>query len=140
MRSAWFAAYFTEGHTYCHHEATFHNHSMDLPQFDHVGNADSGYVLRKDWVEAIGPHKIVIVHRPVEEVEASLRGIGQTDTRWLLDQMVPVLEQLDGLHIHFDEINTRLKDIHDYLELPGYDPWRASLFSKMNIQSKYWRK
>lgn len=139
MRSAWFAAYFNYGKVYCHHEATFHNSSMDLPQFDYVGNSDSGYILTPDWVKALGDHKLVIVHRDIDEVERSLKKIGQNDSRWLLEQMQPVLEKLEGLHIEFNEINTRIKDIHDYLEIPGYDPYRAALFSKMNIQSQYWR-
>lgn len=138
-RSAWFSAYLTQGDTYCHHEATFHNSSMDIPMFANVGNSDSGYVLCKDWVENLGEHKVVVVHRSVDDVQSSLDKIGQTDTRWLLEQMVPVLESLDALHIDFEDINKRIKEVHTYLEIPGYDPYRAALYSKMNIQSQYWR-
>jgi predicted nucleotidyltransferase len=138
-RSAWFAAYFTEGRTYCHHEATFHNNSMEIPGFDHVGNSDSGYVISKDWVEENPVDKIVVIHRSIDDVERSLKSIGQTNVRWLLEQMEPALQGLNALHVDFNDINKRIKDIHDYLELPGYDPYRAALFSKMNIQSQYWR-
>lgn len=137
-RSAWFSAYFTQGPSYCHHEATFHGSDMNVP-FEYQGNSDSGYILCPDWVEALGPHKLVVIHRSIDEVEKSLASIGQKDTRWLLEQMAPALESLDALHIDFKEINTRIKDIHDYLEVPGYHPYRAALYSKMNIQSQYWR-
>jgi len=137
-RSAWFSAYLSQGPVYCHHEATFHGSSMDVP-FDYVGNSDSGYILCPEWAEAQGPHKVVVIHRPVDEVEKSLASIGQKDTRWLLEQMEPSLQALDALHVDFHDINKRIKDIHDYLGIPGYHPYRAALYSKMNIQSQYWR-
>jgi hypothetical protein len=139
MRSAWFAAYLTQGDVLCYHEAIHSEETLQTAGYSHVGTADSGYILSPDWIEAAPAHKLVIVHRPVDDVVRSLKGIGQSDTRWLLEAMGPKLRQLEGLHIEFDDINDKLEDIHDYLGLPGYDEERADLFANLNVQSQDWR-
>jgi len=138
-RTAWFAAYFSQGKTICYHEATAHGNNMKNPNYHHVGTADSGYVLMPEWVETLGEHKIVTIHRPVDDVAESLSDINQDNTMWLLNRMVPILETLPGLHVDYNDVNNRLREIHHYLELPDYDPERAKLFQTMNIQSIYWR-
>lgn len=137
-RSAWFAAYLTSGTTYCYHEATFTDEDLDLPGYENVGSSDSGYLLRPEWASRNMPDKTVIIHRDIDIVEASLKRIGVENTRMLLETMEPALEQLEGLHINFDEINDRIEDVHDYLQIE-YDPKRAELFAKMNIQEVNWR-
>jgi len=123
----------------CYHEAIATNENMHNPNFKHVGTADSGYVLVPAFKEALGDHRLVIIHRDIDDVEKSLKKIGLMDTRNLLESMVPELEKLDGLHIRIADIDTRIKEIHDYLEIGGYNPWRAAEFSKLNVQSQYWR-
>lgn len=102
-----------------------------------MGTADCGYVLCDDWVKSIGKHKLVIIHRDYSEVIKSLISIGMPTEN--LSGIPTMLEKLNGLHIDFDDINKRLKEIHDYLELPGFDRMRARLFTNMNIQSMDWK-
>ena len=138
MRSAWFAAYLTQGDVLCYHEAIHAEEDLQAVGYTHVGTADSGYILSPDWVEAHDV-KLVVIDRDVDDVVHSLKGIGQSDTRWLLEAMRPKLAELDALHVDFEDINERLKEIHDYLGLPGYDEERADLFCNLNIQSQDWR-
>lgn len=141
MRSAWLAAYFTQGDVICYHEAAFNNDDMDIEGYQHVGSADSGYVLplSRDWADALGEHKIVVVERDIDEVVHSLKGIGQKDTKWLLDVMAPQLKKLPGLHVDYYDLDKRLKEIHDYLGIEGYCPDRHAIFANLNIQSQDWR-
>jgi len=139
MRSAWFAAYFTQDDTLCYHEAIHGDDPMSVPGYKHVGTADSGYILSPDWVEANPDVKLVVINRDTDDVVRSLKSIGQSDTRWLLEAMKPRLAKLDALHIDFEDINDSLPEIHDYLGIPGYDEERARLFCNLNIQSQDWR-
>jgi len=133
-RTAWFAAYLTQGDVLCYHEAFYNN--LPLEGAPYVGTADCGYAL-KDW--GIGEHKLVVIHREPESVASSMRAIGLEDRFGYLPVLAEKLYKLDGLHVDFNEINERLEEIHDYLGLPGYDKKRAELFSTMNIQSMEWR-
>ena len=133
-RTAWFAAYLTHGDVLCYHEAFYHHQQLEGAY--HVGTADCGYALR-DW--GIGKHGLVVIHRDYKDVAKSMRAIGLVDEIGYLPILAERLQELDGLHIEYSEIDDRIEEIHDYLGLPGYDKKRAELFSKMNIQSMEWR-
>ena len=141
-RSAWFATYFTQGKTLCYHEATLNDHDTDIEGYDHVGNADSGYIICPEWIEQFGDHKVVVIHRDPAVVQKSLDAVPYEfgELLWVLKMAARRLKALDALHVNFDDINPRLEEIHDYLGVPGYDQERAQLFFDMNIQSKNWSK
>jgi len=121
----------------CYHEAIYNK--QELSGYRNVGTADCGYVLCPDWVESIGQHKLVVIHRDYREVAQSVKDIDLEDTIDYLPKLAEQLRKLDGLHINFKDIDERLWEIHDYLDLP-YDKERAELFIGMNIQSREWRK
>jgi len=133
-RSAWFAAYFSEGDSICVHEASLNG----WPDTSHPdqGTADCSYILLKEWFESIGEHKLIIIHRNIFEVEDSLKRIGTLVSD--LYGMAESLNALDGLHVNYNDINDRLEDIHGYLGLP-FDRTRAELFKTLNIQSEKYR-
>jgi len=133
-RTAWFAAYLTCGDVMCYHEAIPNNNQLSA----NTGTADCGYALCPDWVESIGRHKLVIIHRDCKEVAESMARIGLPDTTGYLPDLDRKLQKLNGLHVDFEDIDMRLEEIHNYLDLP-YDKKRAELFSGMNIQSNRWR-
>jgi hypothetical protein len=132
-RTSWFAAYLTHGDTFCHHEAIHFNKSMDMPGYKNVGNSDSGYPLNEAWAKELGNHKIVIVHRDIDEVVESLSYVGIHDVRPLLEEIHRNMDKLTGLHVKFENVNEHLPDICEYLEVP-YDEQRAMLFSALNIE------
>ncbi len=139
-RGAWLAAYFSQGDVLCYHEATLNFSDMDVEGYTHVGNSDSGYTICPDWVEELGDHKLVVVHRNPLVVTESLKKVGFGDLTEQMVRQADVLRKLEGLHIEFEEINPRLKEIQEYLEVPGYDESRATLFFNMRIQSLDWSK
>lgn len=132
-RTAWFSAYLSTGDTFCHHEAIYHNLPMDLEGYANVGNSDSGYVLRPQWGEEQDEHKIVVIHRDIDEVRASLAAVGVFDARELLLDCSDKLEDLHGMHMNFNQVNDKLEDIHNYIGVP-YDPDRAKLFKTLHIE------
>ncbi len=141
-RGAWFAAYFTQGKTLCYHEATLNNSDMDVEGYDHVGNADSGYIICPEWQDALGDHKVVVIHRNAGSVAEALDALPYEfgEQEWALKMAARRLRAIEGLHIEFGEINPRLEEIHEYLGIPGYDAERAHLFFNLNIQSLDWSK
>lgn len=132
-RTAWFAAYLTNGDTFCHHEAIFHNKSMDLEGYANVGNSDSGYVLRPEWGPEQDTHRIVVIHRDIDEVRTSLAAVGIFDARELLLDCDDKLDELKGFHVHFNHINDKLEDICNFIQVP-YDRDRAELFKTLHIE------
>ena len=134
-RTAWFAAYFMGvKDTICYHEASFMGNEMDVP-YRNIGNSEAG--VPQEWLDEFKPQKIVVVHRPVAEVERSLEIIGQPVKKGFIEALEERNQGIDGLHVDFYDIN--IEKIHDYLGLAGHDPYRAALFADMNVQSKHWR-
>jgi len=138
-RTAWFAAYLTQGEVLCTHEAIAHKLPMTSENHKYVGTADSGYVLDPDWMEEYDGIKIVIIERDTQECIDSLNGLIPQDCSWLLRSMARALGKVDALRVPFYDIERNLEEIHDYLGLPGYSQERATLFSALNIQAQEWR-
>jgi hypothetical protein len=136
MRSAWFSAYFSFPGVHCYHEALYHR--TPLEGYEHTGTADGGgYLLCPDQVAAIGPHRLVVIHRNPNTVIRRLANIGIYGAHW--KPMAKKLHELDGLHVKYKDINARLQEIHEYLGLPGYSKERAELFISLNIQrQEFW--
>ena len=133
-RTAWWAAYLTQGDVFCFHEASYMDADYRIP-FKHKGNSEAG--VPDTFLESFDPQKIVIVHRDIDEVYRSLEIIGQPVRPGYLEELEERNTKLEGLHVDFYNID--LDEVHTYLELPGYSPERAKLFENMNVQSKYWR-
>jgi len=132
-RTAWFAAYLTNGDTFCHHEAIFHGKSMDLEGYANVGNSDSGYVLRPQWATEQDDHRIVVIHRDIDEVRASLAAVGVFDAWDLLLDCASKLDDLKGMHMNFGQVDEKLEDICNFIGVP-YDHDRAELFKTLHIE------
>ena len=120
----------------CYHEAI--PNGNELTGYPHVGTADCGYALCDKWVDSIGEHGLVIIHRDPQEVSKSLDGIGIPDEIGYIPMLAEHLKKLKGLHVDFYDINARLEEIHDYLGIPGYTTERAGIFTNMNIKSMEW--
>lgn len=131
-RSAWFAAYFTNGVETCHFEAIGDN----IPLGPEEGTADCGYMLVPEWVTALGKHKLVVVHRPASEVLDWWITYKQDPN--ILYEMEKGLDKLPGFHVDFHRINEYLPEIHDYLNIP-YDKERAELYCRLNIQAEKYK-
>jgi hypothetical protein len=80
--------------------------------------------------------KKVIIHRNINEViDSCARLFGKSDSIVSkLEYFNEKLNLVDGLHVKFEDINERLRDIWDYcVDLP-YDKERERALLNMNIQ------
>lgn len=134
-RTAWFAAYLTEGDTICFHEAYHNNVDLQVP-FKNKGNSEPS--VPQKWIDEFEPQKIVIVHRDLGDVYRSLKQMGiAPSVQWLQD-LEARNQEMDGLHVDYHNID--LENVHDYLGFGNYNPHRAALYNKMHIQHMNWRR
>jgi hypothetical protein len=125
-RTAWLAEYFN-----CVHEGLFYYPDyQDFMYSNHKGDSTTVYHLIKDHIQ---DHKKVFIHRPLNQVAASLyKAFGWCPDE--LDWWDAELKAGDGLHIHFDDINDSLEGICQYLGVE-YDQSRDYLTAH-NIQNE----
>lgn len=82
-RTAWMAAYCSQGRTLCFHEPITQIESLhdlrrlyDSPYYDHIGISDSGLGFHIGWIlEHLKP-RTLIIDRPRRDVEKSLKRLG----------------------------------------------------------------
>ena len=132
-RHAWFSAYFTNGVETCHFEAI--PNRIEIADGD--GTADPGYLVSPKWIAELGPHRLVIIHRPIDEVMPWWEAKGLDPSHLVaLEQGLDSFK--DALHIDFHDINERLGEIHNWIGIP-WDQERADLFVQLNIQAEKYR-
>ncbi len=127
-RTKWFSEYFTACGYPCAHEGI--NGCASLDEYDNKmknydGNSDSGL--------AFYPFdgKTVIIDRDYDQVLRSLYPYFGDVNLILLKQKI---NELKGLRIKFEDINNRLKEIHEYCVGSTYNKEIAYRYKKMNIQ------
>lgn len=142
-RTAWLAAYFTNGDVYCYHEAL--NGLKSKSEFDEVmthklgisltGNSDSGLLLT-DFNTRFPDAPIVIIERPMRDVILALWNAGIPHYEPLLALIQERMDLRFGcLKIEYDQIDNRLPDICAHIGV-RYDKARHELFNSLNIQRK----
>lgn len=138
-RTSWFASFMSSGDVFCHHEALngckskeeFYQ-KLNLP-YRIVGNSDCGLAYT-DFQKLNAP--TLIIHRDKEEVVESLVKAGICDRSVInvLTDLELRLFDLNGLHVPFNEIDSRIREIYHYLTGEFPDENRIRLFSNMRIQ------
>jgi hypothetical protein len=91
-----------------------------------LGLSDTTLGLLPDWVNAHSARKL-IVHRDVAEVEKSL-GMPCPEMQ---------LYDIQGMHVHFNELDDRAKDIWEYLTQTEFDAVRFNLLKDMEVQPHF---
>lgn len=112
-RTAWMAAFLTNGEVFCAHELMNGCHSRQefYAKMEAVdGNSDCGLPL-SNFQEVWDAPTVIIERIPNHEY----------------------LSNLSGLRVGFSELDERMEEICAYIGV-RYDRQRHGLFSKMNIQ------
>lgn len=149
-RTAWFAAFLSDGHTACAHE--FAPHCETPADFARaiVPGKVSGVADTMIWLCDPIPAKRVLVihrdHRAAEAFQQRVFGVKQD-----LSGMAERLRAVPGLHVEFDEIDLRIREIVHFLTGREMDEDRFNLFAPLKIEvlnpmtfvgvdlSEYWR-
>ena len=107
----------------CVHEGVYYYPDYaDFLRSDHIGDSTTCYLQIKEHIKGC---KKVIIHRDIKEVEASLIDLfGENDYGFLMD-IEEGLKGEEGLHIAFNDISKRLREIWNYCKETPFDSGRA---------------
>ena len=96
----------------CLHEGFYYYPNYrEFMESDNMGDSTTCYHMIKDFIK---DEKKVIIHRDVKEVEESIIQLfGNIDTSFLID-MEKELKEAEGLHVNFEDINSRIEEIWDF--------------------------
>lgn len=147
-RTAWFAAFLSDGKVSCPHEFGAHCDGPDGYADAVVPGKVSGVADTLIWLcDPIPARRVLVIHRDCREAEAFQRqmfGVNQD-----LSGLAARLRDVDGLHVEFDEIDDRMPEIVRYLTGFEIDEARYQLFAPLKIEvgdplacmptADYWR-
>ena len=116
---------------YMHEAIFYYGNYYDFFQSDVPGDVTTCYPHVKDCVKN---YPKVFIHRPVEQVKWSIgKAFGMIPEG--LDEMDLEMRSSDGLHVDFDDIDSRLPEICEYLGVE-YDKSKAIRMRAENIQDE----
>lgn len=138
--TAWLANWFTTDHSVCWHDALMEYKFEELMARSadmYFGCSETAICLMDPAVINDVPVKKLIVHRPLEEVNASLRAMGLPG--WMTETHVQNLHSINGVHIQFKDLFEvdRFSAAHEWLVPIRFDSERYSLLRKMKIEDRY---
>jgi len=138
--TAWLANLLTTDTTLCEHDPMWRVHYSDLDSIfsdKHLGVPCTGLALFPEWVNA-HPARKVILHRPFEEVDASLRAMGSEP---LAAPWVGALDRIQGTHVSWKEIFDPhgARGIYEFLLEKPFDAERHAMLVGLNVQMDFER-
>jgi hypothetical protein len=140
-RTAWLANFLTYQHSFCFHEPMNRYPLKEYPMMlantgrKHAGVSDSlNTLVIEELVDMFPSAKIVVIQRPIEEVEKSLNALGFPCSK-LLEKMASALDKI--IHAYdplvIDYHNFRPKKIWYYLLPDQLDHARLAQLETFNI-------
>lgn len=128
-RSAWLSVLFSSDDSVCGHDELQH-HDFDSIPFD--GSVETAAYAFVDRINAL-KIPVLIVHRPMVDVNASLMRLG-----WPMMQDYPAqaITEINGLHIQYSDLDNFVLMYSAYHYLTGRElsETRYNQLQKMNIQ------
>lgn len=131
--TTWVSNWLTTDTTLCMHDPLWTYHYTDLDQIQSsrmLGISCTGIALFPDWLSA-HPARKVVLHRDSSEINASLNAIGLPP---LDDDWVPRLDNIQGMHCHWQDVFERPQRIYEYLIQRPMDWERHALLTKIRMQ------
>lgn len=134
-RTAWLAAFLSSGNRFCYHEGLNGCPSFKAYRKKVQGVGDSGTALMLFDMNTHFPGApIVIIERdPAYAIDFCYKTYGYYDPKAIYD-LESRLNAIEGLRVHYDDINDRLEDIWTHLIGDGFDRQRADMLIKLDIQ------
>jgi len=147
-RTAWMANLFTYGDVHCFHEGMSGCESVvqyqtkldSMKYHRHVGdsNTTTALFMSETW----GP--TVIIERDLDEVVASLEDMQKEygkeifgtskEIRQNMEALWARLQVMEGLHIPFDQVDSRLEEIWEYCLPVPFNEERAEMLKDFKIE------
>lgn len=136
--STWCANWLTSERTLCLHDPllTFSERELDgIPCDRTLGIACTALPLLTDWVNK-HPARKVILHRPMKEVNKSLRSIGLSE---LSERWDGVLDKIEGRHYEWSDMHKAHYAGAAYQFLTGlpFDAARWKLLVSLHVEPEF---
>lgn len=137
--TAWCANWLTTDRTVCLHDPLWMYHYSELDGLRYagrrVGVACTGLPLFPAFLAEHRARK-VILHRPIEEVNASLAQLGQAP---LGDAWNGALDRITGLHVDWADLYKpdKAAGIYEFLTQRPLDQGRYDLLRRLNVQMAF---
>jgi hypothetical protein len=102
------------------------------------GIACTGIAYFHQWVNT-RPCPKVILHRPIEEIDASLAQLGLPAVN---PRLLDNLWEIVGLHVEWSDLFKPLEavKIHDWLRLGAFNRERYDMLRHLKVTSNYWER
>jgi hypothetical protein len=136
--STWAANWLTTEKTLCLHDPVLEHYPEDLDTIacDRVlGVACTGLALLPDFLRLHQARK-VIIHRPTDQIDASLEAIGLTK---LGPQWETALDRLGGYHVLYEDLfdAREAASIYEYLTRQAFDAARHEQLCGMHVEPNF---
>lgn len=132
-RTAWMAAFLTDGDVHCHHEFAWRCDSPADFVKARVPGRITGVADTLIWLaEEIPARRTLVIHRDpsfAEQFSEKVFRVRQ-DFRPLAER----LRRITGIHVEFDELDERMEEIVWLLTGKDIDADRFDLFRRMRIE------
>lgn len=134
--TTWTSNWLTTDTTLCLHDPLWTRHYSELDAIQSsktLGIACTGIALFPDWLNQ-HPARKVILHRPLDEVDASLAAIGlpPCGRAWQ-----GVLELVVGWHMDWRDLWRNPADVFHFLTHKSFDAERFELLRQMRVQPDF---
>jgi hypothetical protein len=134
--TTWAANWLTTNKTLCLHDPLWTHHYSDLDKIEstkYLGLSCTGLWMWPEWVNA-HPARKIILHRPLEEINASLSELGLAPMPADTEER---LNKIEGFHLPYTDLFTDPRDIYEYLLGLPFDEERHASLKLMNIQPNF---
>jgi len=131
--TAWTANWLTTDTTLCLHDPLWKRHYLELDEIRSsrmVGVACTGLSLFPKFVNNHQARK-VILHRNIDEVNASLMAIGMPPAA---DELEDKLHAIAGKHVWWRDVFERPQEIYEFLLQRPFDPERHTMLRDLDVQ------
>lgn len=134
--TAWAANWLTTETTICIHEPLFIHSLSALDEMRDerlLGISCTGSWLFTDWMDAQAARKVVL-HRPVSEINESLRRIGIKEVANDCDD---ALWRIKGMHVDWRDMWGNPRPIYEFLLQKEFDERRHAQLAGLNVQYNF---
>lgn len=134
--TTWAANWLTTERTLCLHDPLWTMHYTEIdnyPTSRRLGVSCTGLLMFPEWLNRHPARKLVL-HRPLEEVNASLDEIGLD---LITDAIIGNLDRIEGMHVFWMDLFNTPEKIHQYLLGEPHDIERHQLLKQMEIQPNF---
>jgi hypothetical protein len=136
-RTAWLANFLTYDGQFCFHEGIDGCNSIEeyKEKVEGKGDSNTGLMLF-DFEEHFPDAKIIIIDSEIEKSVKFGRDVYNANIELEMEIGKNRLDNIEGLHVKLEDINSRLREIWEYVSDKEFNQDRADMLIKLDVQVK----